>query len=77
MKHSDARQLVLDVVREVAQGRPIDSGTEFSRVGVGPWQRQRLFGPLRDAFGRRPGLGCLLTEAGSGERESRNGGRFR
>ena len=52
MKQSDVRQLVLDVVREVAPGRPIASGTEFSRVGVGPWQRQRFFGPLRDAFGR-------------------------
>ena len=52
MKQTDVRQLVLDVVREVLPGRPIASGTEFSHVGVGPWQRQRFFGPLRDAFSR-------------------------
>jgi hypothetical protein len=52
MKQTDVRQLVLDVVREVAPGRHIASGTKFSHVGVGPWQRQRFFGPLRDAFNR-------------------------
>jgi hypothetical protein len=52
MKQTDVRRLVLDIVREVAPGRPIASGTEFSHVGVGPWQRQRFFGPLRDAFSR-------------------------
>jgi hypothetical protein len=53
MKQTEVRQLVLDVVRKVARGRPVASGTEFSRIGIGPWQRQRFFGPLRDAFHRR------------------------
>ena len=52
MKQADVYQLVLDVVREVARGRHLSSGTEFSRIGIGPWQRQRFFGPLRDAFNR-------------------------
>jgi hypothetical protein len=52
MKQADVRQLVLDVVREVAPGRPIAFGTNFSSVGVGPWQRQRFFRPLRNAFSR-------------------------
>ena len=52
MKQADVHQLVLDVVREVARGRHLASGTEFSRIGIGPWQRQRFFGPLRDAFNR-------------------------
>jgi len=52
MRQTDVRRLVLDVVRRFAPGRPIASGTEFSHIGVGPWQRQRFFGPLRDAFGR-------------------------
>ena len=52
MKQSAAYRLVLDVIREVAQGRPVASGTQFSDIGIGPWQRQRFFGPLRDAFSR-------------------------
>jgi hypothetical protein len=52
MKQADVHQLVLDVVREVARGRHVAPGTEFSRIGIGPWQRQRFFGPLRDAFNR-------------------------
>src|SRR5688572_27605388 len=52
MKQSAAYRLVLDVIREVAQGRPVASGTQFSDIGIGPWQRQRFFGPLRDAFNR-------------------------
>src|SRR5687768_3795845 len=53
MKRSEVHQLVLDVVRQVARGRPVASGTEFSRIGIGAWQRQRFFGPLRNAFNRR------------------------
>jgi hypothetical protein len=45
-------RLVLEVVRGVARGRPVDSDTDFSDIGIGPWQRQRFFGPLRDAFNR-------------------------
>jgi hypothetical protein len=52
MKQAEFRQLVLDVVRKVARGRPVAAGTEFSRIGIGAWQRQRFFGPLRDAFQR-------------------------
>ena len=52
MKQADVHRLVLDVVREVARGRPVASGTKFSRIGIGPWQRQRFFGPIRDAFNR-------------------------
>ena len=52
MQQADVHQLVLDVVREVARGRHVGPGTEFSRIGIGPWQRQRFFGPLRDAFNR-------------------------
>ena len=50
MKQKDVHQLVLDVVRAVARGRPVASDTDFSEIGIGPWQRQRFFGPLRDAF---------------------------
>jgi hypothetical protein len=53
MKQAEVRQLVLDVVRRVARGRPVASGTDFSLLGIGAWQRQRFFGPLRDAFQRR------------------------
>jgi hypothetical protein len=52
MKRTDANQLVLDVVRRVARGRPVAAGTRFTRIGIGAWQRQRFFGPLRDAFNR-------------------------
>jgi hypothetical protein len=52
MKQTDVRQLVLDIVREVAHGRPVAPRTEFSQIGIGPWQRQRFFGPLRDGFNR-------------------------
>ena len=61
MKQTDVHQLVLDIVREVARGRPVASGTDFSQIGIGPWQRQRFFGPLRDAFNRHG-----LDIAGSG-----------
>jgi hypothetical protein len=63
MKQAESRQLVLDVVRKVARGRPVASGTEFSRIGIGPWQRQRFFGPLRNAFRRRgiDIMGCGVT----------------
>ena len=53
MKRSEVHRLVLDVVRQVARGRPVGPGTEFARIGIGAWQRQRFFGPLRDAFHRR------------------------
>jgi hypothetical protein len=52
MKQSAVYQLVLDVIREVAQGRPVASRTQFSQIGIGPWQRQRFCGPLRVAFNR-------------------------
>ena len=52
MKRTDVYQLVLDVIRDVARGRPVVSGTDFSRIGIGPWQRQRFFGPLHAAFKR-------------------------
>ena len=52
MRQSAVYELVLDVIRKVAQGRPVASRTQFSRIGIGPWQRQRFFGPLRDAFNR-------------------------
>ena len=52
MKQRTVYQLVLYVVRQVARGRPVASRTEFSHIGIGPWQRQRFFGPLRDAFNR-------------------------
>jgi hypothetical protein len=52
MKEKAVHELVLHVVREVARGRHVDSGTKFSNIGIGPWQRQRFFGPLRDAFGQ-------------------------
>ena len=52
MKQRAVHQLVLDVIREVAQGRPVASDTQFSHIGIGRWQRQRFFGPLRDAFNR-------------------------
>jgi hypothetical protein len=50
MKQTEVHQLVLEVVRGVARGRPVTRDTEFSQIGIGPWQRQRFFGPLRDAF---------------------------
>lgn len=50
MKKSVVYQNVLDIVREVARGRPVTLGTDFSRIRIGPWQRQRFFGPLRDGF---------------------------
>ena len=52
MTQKHVYRLVLDVVRDVARGRPVDSDTDFSAIGIGPWQRQRFFGPLRDAFNR-------------------------
>ena len=61
MKQAEVRQLVLDVVRRVARGRPVAAGTDFSILGIGVWQRQRFFGPLRDAFRR---LGLDITGGG-------------
>jgi hypothetical protein len=52
MKQTEVHRLVLDVVREVAPGRAITAGTQFSHIGIGAWQRQRFFGPLRDGFNR-------------------------
>ena len=66
MNRAGVHDLVRDVVREVALGRYLAAGTEFSRIGIGPWQRQRFFGPLRDAFNRR---GLDVTGRGL-ERES-------
>ena len=45
--------LVRDVIPAEARGRPVRAGTEFSRIGIGPWQRQRFFGPVRRALLRR------------------------
>jgi hypothetical protein len=50
MTQKDVHRLVLDVVRDVALGRPVAADTDFSDIGIGRWQRQRFFGPLRDAF---------------------------
>jgi hypothetical protein len=61
MKRAEVHQLVLDVVRRVARGRPVAAGTDFSQLGIGAWQRQRFFGPLRDAFHR---LGLDITGGG-------------
>jgi hypothetical protein len=52
MTQKDVHRLVSDVVRDVARGRPVASDTDFSDIGIGPWQRQRFFGPLRNAFNR-------------------------
>jgi hypothetical protein len=30
----------------------VAASTQFSHIGIGPWQRQRFFCPLRDAFNR-------------------------
>ncbi len=61
MPQSETDQLVLDTIREVARGRPLSAGTRFTRVGIGPWQRQRFFGPLRLALLRR---GLDIHDAG-------------
>jgi hypothetical protein len=61
MKQTEVRQLVLDVVRRVARGRSVAAGTDFSILGIGAWQRQQFFGPLRDAFRR---LGLDITGGG-------------
>ena len=53
MTRALVHRLVRDVVRAEAPGRPVHAGTQFSRVGIGPWQRQRFFGPVRSALLRR------------------------
>jgi hypothetical protein len=53
MTRALVHRLVRDVVRAEARGRPVRAGTEFSRIGIGPWQRQRFFGPVRSALLRR------------------------
>jgi hypothetical protein len=65
MKQTAVYRLVLDVIREVAQGRPVAARTQFSHIGIGPWQRQRFFGPLRDAFNRH---GLDISGGGVGQR---------
>jgi hypothetical protein len=61
MRKPEVYHLILDVVRDIASGRPVASGTEFSQIGIGPWQRQRFFGLLRDAFNRH---GLDITGSG-------------
>ena len=65
MRQSTVYRLVLDVIRQVARGRPVASRTLFSHIGIGPWQRQRFFGPLRDAFNRH---GLDITSSGLTQR---------
>jgi hypothetical protein len=53
MTRALVHRLVGDVIRAEARGRPVQPGTEFSRIGIGQWRRQRFFGPVRSALARR------------------------
>ena len=41
MKQARVHRLILDIVREVAHGRPVTSETDFSQIGIGPWRGGR------------------------------------